>query len=462
MRNYLTIAGTDSRDFGVYISGQGTFSAPEKAYEFYSVPGRNGAILGNDNRLENIEVSYNCFIYSNFKQNIADFRTFLLSLNGYQRLTDSYHPDEYRMAVYTGPFEPEVTEKNDAGSFVLTFNCKPQRYLYSGETVYSFVQGSPQYIDGENVYAYGTKLDPTYFEAIVEVKSRINGSPGSPRTLTALQTEVITANGETVTQADLSGKKASKARIDFGTSTAKILAKTDLALPTSGWTFVFSRMEYPPYAVYKTSMAALSYSDIFACSHLPFVTADSYLDMLDQLNSKRYLAGMCCYGGDIYIATDPITHPDETSFNAYMASLNAVVDGLLRTPVSVTAPATAIRFPIGWITFNSMYKLEYVRARYGVSSDMMSNPTEFAASPLIRTFGAGSFTMDGVTVTIANCDSYVDIDCDLMDCYEGSINRNKDVTFSTYDFPKLQPGDNQVTVNSGITLLQMTPRWWRV
>ena len=89
MRNWLTFGGKDSRDFGVYISGQGTFTAPEKAYTFYAVPGRNGALIGNERRLENIQVSYECFIYSNFKQNVADFRTYLLSLDGYQELTDA-------------------------------------------------------------------------------------------------------------------------------------------------------------------------------------------------------------------------------------------------------------------------------------------------------------------------------------------------------------------------------------
>ena len=171
MRNYFTLAGKDSRDFGVYISGQGTFSAPEKAYEFYNVPGRNGAILGNDHRFENIEVSYECFIYSNFSKNIGDFRTFLLSLDGYEKLIDSYHPDEYRMAVYTGPFEPEVTSKNDAGSFTLTFNCKPQRYLTSGDTVYNWIPGGGQTFTGNELTVLGSKLDTSVLTVDCDIKA---------------------------------------------------------------------------------------------------------------------------------------------------------------------------------------------------------------------------------------------------------------------------------------------------
>ena len=42
MRNYFTLDGTDSRDFGVYISGRGTFNGPARNLDFISVPGRNG------------------------------------------------------------------------------------------------------------------------------------------------------------------------------------------------------------------------------------------------------------------------------------------------------------------------------------------------------------------------------------------------------------------------------------
>ncbi len=131
--NYFTLAGNDSRDFGVYINGQGTFNAPARSYNFISVPGRNGDLIGGDERLENIRLTYHAFIVRDFDRNLADLRAFLLSLRGYQRLEDSYHPDEYRMACFQGPLDLNVVPTNDAGEFDLTFNCKPQRFLVSGE-----------------------------------------------------------------------------------------------------------------------------------------------------------------------------------------------------------------------------------------------------------------------------------------------------------------------------------------
>ena len=152
MRNYFFFNNTDSRDFGVYISGQGTFAAPARSYDPLQIPGRNGDLLGIGSRLENVSLTYPAFICHDFKRNMAAFRAFLLSHEGYFRLQDSYHPDEYRMAYYQGPFEADVVSKNDAGNFDVTFICKPQRYLASGEEKMKFVSA-------------GSILNPTDFEA---------------------------------------------------------------------------------------------------------------------------------------------------------------------------------------------------------------------------------------------------------------------------------------------------------
>ena len=138
MRKHLYVDNVDLATYGVYISGGGTFSAPAKAYNWYSPPNRNGDILGVNKRLENIQVSYDCFIFTNFDANIAALRSFLLSRNGLVRIADDYHTGEFRKGVYAGPFEPTITQKLDAGKFTLTFVCLPQRWLTSGETATTY------------------------------------------------------------------------------------------------------------------------------------------------------------------------------------------------------------------------------------------------------------------------------------------------------------------------------------
>ena len=234
MRNYLKFDNAYSYTYGVYISGQGTFAAPTREYNMLSIPGRNGDLVGTEKRFENIEVTYPAFIYSNFSTNIQNFRNFLLSHFGYFRLEDTYHPDEYRLAVYPGEFEPEVVSMNNAGSFDLVFNCKPQRFLKSGEAVTS-----------------------------------------------------ITSTGTTVT-----------------------------------------------------------------------------------------------------------------------------------------------------------------------------NPTLFNSQPLLRVYGTGTLEIGTQSITITDADTYTDIDCEMMDCFKGTANKNQYVQFSGHNFPVLKPGGNEFTFGAGITKVEVTPRWW--
>lgn len=101
------------------------------------------------------------------------------------------------------------------------------------------------------------------------------------------------------------------------------------------------------------------------------------------------------------------------------------------------------------------------RTTYTAASNTITNPTRFASKPILRVVGAGSVTIEGVTVTIASHSyDYIDIDCDLMDCYYEGNNANSYVTVGNY-FPELAPGDNTMTL-SGVASVGVTPRWWTV
>lgn len=129
--------GADSSTYGIYISGEGVFNAPERAVEMISIPGRNGAIALDQGRFENIEVTYPAFNYeqgmSDFSSNLAGLRSALCSKRGYQRLTDTIHPDEFRLGVYRSGLEVTPVKYNTASDFNIMFDCKPQRFLTSGE-----------------------------------------------------------------------------------------------------------------------------------------------------------------------------------------------------------------------------------------------------------------------------------------------------------------------------------------
>ena len=135
--NKLIFDGVDSSDFGVFISGEGAFDAPARRGEMISIPGRNGSLFMDEGVFENITVEYPAFIGTSYKEifrtKLGDLRSALTSRGNYKRLTDTYHPDEFRLGVYRSGLEVDPKVITRAGNFTLKFDCKPQRYLKIGE-----------------------------------------------------------------------------------------------------------------------------------------------------------------------------------------------------------------------------------------------------------------------------------------------------------------------------------------
>ena len=132
--HYFVIGGRPSSDFGIVCSSDNGFDAPARDVETISVQGRNGDLHIDKGRWENVSVTYTCTIERDFVRKFGEFRKFISSLRGYQRLEDTFHPGEYRMASLNGGIEVDkLGTRYNSGTFDLTFNCKPQRFLKSGE-----------------------------------------------------------------------------------------------------------------------------------------------------------------------------------------------------------------------------------------------------------------------------------------------------------------------------------------
>ena len=133
----LTFGDINSKDLDMYISGTAAYNAPSRAFEMIDVPGRNGQLSIDGGRYENIEVTYPAGVFAEseeaFRAKMANIRAAFLSKVGYQRLTDEYNPDEYRLGIFSGGIEADPVARLKASEFDITFNCKPQRFLTSGE-----------------------------------------------------------------------------------------------------------------------------------------------------------------------------------------------------------------------------------------------------------------------------------------------------------------------------------------
>lgn len=136
-RNYLSFAGRNSKEFLLYLSGPGVYDSPAADVEATAVPGKNGDILTENartgqRRFHNLDIEYDAFFFDGIPAKTTAVKSWLLSPVGYQKLSDTYNPDFFRMAVCKDAVEFEVT-RHKAAKMKLTFHCKPQRWSVAGQ-----------------------------------------------------------------------------------------------------------------------------------------------------------------------------------------------------------------------------------------------------------------------------------------------------------------------------------------
>lgn len=152
MYDVLTFNGVSFADYGTFYDSSQIFITPEKQTEFFEIPGRSGDLSIFQNRYANVSIPYDCFIRSNFIENYTSLMNYLLSQDGYGRLENTREADVYRMAQFVSENEPSTGAFLKYGTFTLTFNCKPQKWLKSGENAI-------------HVESSVTLMNPTRFEA---------------------------------------------------------------------------------------------------------------------------------------------------------------------------------------------------------------------------------------------------------------------------------------------------------
>lgn len=129
------IDGESSADYGLLITGEAVYNAPAYDYEFVTIPGRSGDLILDNGRFENITVTYPCAVRD--LSRMRGIRTWLMSKRGYVRITDDYNPSEYRLGVVIDGISVDAFAAK-AGTFTVSFNCKPQRYLATADKEQAF------------------------------------------------------------------------------------------------------------------------------------------------------------------------------------------------------------------------------------------------------------------------------------------------------------------------------------
>lgn len=402
----FTFDGLNSKNYGIYISGQGVFDAPVRDVEMIEIPGRNGSYALDKGRFNNIEVTYPGGTFGNneseFAQAISDFRNALASRVKYCRLTDDYNPNEYRMAVYKGGLEVSPAQLK-AGEFDITFDCKPQRFLTSGETEQTVTSG-------------GTITNPTLFDAkpLLQVRGYggidINGEEISislnPLGYTILKNPTYSALGVWSYNIVLEPEK-------YTTGDVISIDKWSEAL--------MAFRQSPSYTI--TNIVKTSQSGIVDDSFVALASGGAYAVMsLEQIDFTvgTALTKTATLGYDITIST-----------------------GGVATTSPVLQSATVAWDGVDTITFSQSPFIVV-----GVTVE----PQEITKK--ISTYS---------NATIGN--NVINIDLDIGEAYyidNGVLVSLNNVATIPAELPTLKPGANTITYDNTFTSFKITPRWWRV
>lgn len=137
MSGTLTFNGTTAASLGIRIGGVTPYDAPGREVQTYTVPGRIGAVYPAKDlsQIPNEVREYSAGLYKRaatpetVERTMAQIRYWLLGLDGYAELTDSYEPQFYRRAFFTGDFAAIRKGAGQNFEFPLRFSCDPRRFI---------------------------------------------------------------------------------------------------------------------------------------------------------------------------------------------------------------------------------------------------------------------------------------------------------------------------------------------
>lgn len=142
MAGSFTFNGFATSTYNIVVNGADTYDVPNRRFDAVKIVGRNGNMILDDGTYPNIDVVYHCTVESDTVGGVNDtlqtFLTAILHVPGYLRLTDSYHPSTYRMAIVkdvidVSAYRPQSGLPYRTANFDIVFSCRPERFLTSAE-----------------------------------------------------------------------------------------------------------------------------------------------------------------------------------------------------------------------------------------------------------------------------------------------------------------------------------------
>lgn len=132
----ITFNGTSSDSIGVIVERIPNRFIPTRRFLEQEVAGRNGNVLIADRSFPNVMQEYEVYLSAESQGLPSVARAcaeWLCTPTGYAVLTDSYDTSVFREAFLVDGFNVE-NSLNKFGRCTITFSCKPQKFLLTGQT----------------------------------------------------------------------------------------------------------------------------------------------------------------------------------------------------------------------------------------------------------------------------------------------------------------------------------------
>lgn len=123
---------------------------------------------------------------------------------------------------------------------------------------------------------------------------------------------------------------------------------------------------------------------------------------------------------------------------------------------------TAGRITVSFNCYPQRYLLSGEDVITLTARKVITNPTNFAATPIVTVKGSGTgvLRIGDYTITISSITSGMVIDSEIKDVYHNTDNLNDQIILSSNQFPVIEPGECEVSFTGGITSVEIKPNWW--
>ena len=497
----ITWNGVSSDTIGVIVERIPNRYVPTRRFSPQQVAGRNGNILLVDKSFPNVEQEYEVYLSAEAQGLPSVARAcaeWLMGPDGYCRLEDSYDTTVYREAFLMGGYDLENI-LNKFGRCTITFSCKPQKYLLTGDTQIEIPAGITTYtgdvvqfdgVTGASITSLSTTIIPTQ-------AGSGDPSPTNIRPITGLTGLSVYRTGKNLFNKNATDLYAAHAISPStgNTYSAGSWTVTGFIKCKAGEEYITSGVGGPnDVCFYDANKSRLSGSSNFMTAQtapnnaewlrFDYKTANADTVQLEQAATatayepfgSTYAVDWTSQAGTVYGGTvdvvsgeltvgmmnipsyngETINEPWLSSMDAYAAgttpTIGAQVVYTLATPLTYQLTPQEIEVLVGennvW-TSSGPVSVTVEAPFVGT----VTNPTPFEARPMLEVSGVGEITINGKSIQILESVSDFDIDCETMEAEDSS-------KIYCMDFPELSGGENEIVGDGSITALTVTPRWW--